>query len=135
MYAALTAAIGGFIAAYVKPLWLRVPLFFVAAATLVKDWGSTGDYAQKYLLNCVLLAAVVIGVRWIARLNLLGIFLVLLSSALLGSGLALLGQANAFYRGNGYAILGALALVYVWPLSKWLTGPLGQAAQAGQPLA
>jgi len=134
MFTALTAAIGGFIAAYVKPLWLRIPLFFVAGATLVKDWGSAGDYAQKYLLNCVLLAAVVFGVRWIAKLNLLGIFLVLASSALLSGALSFVGQANGFYRGNGYAILGALALLYAWPMAKWLTGPAPQDTQPREPV-
>src|SRR5262249_15464129 len=123
MFSALVAAIGGFIAVYVKPWALRVPLFLVGAATQVGDWGNPADFAKQYVLNCVLLAAIILGIRWLAGLNLFGIFLVLVGSSLLTSAMTFLGQANGFYRGNGYAILGALAALFAWPLVKWLASP------------
>jgi membrane protease YdiL (CAAX protease family) len=123
MYGALTAAIGGFIAVYVKPWTLRLPLFLVAAATRVGDWGNAADFAKQYLISCILLGAIVFGVCCLARLNLLGILLVFAGGALLSSGLTFLAQPNAFYRGNAYVIFGALALLFAWPLVKWLAGP------------
>jgi membrane protease YdiL (CAAX protease family) len=120
-YSALLAAIGGFIAAYVKPWALRLPIFLVGAATLVRDWGSTGDFVQQYAFKCIFLAVVVFGVRWLARLNVLGIFLVIFGSATASSALALLQQANSFYRGSAYAVLAILAAVLAWPLIKWRT--------------
>jgi len=120
LYSALLAAIAGFIAAYVKPVAFRIAIFLVSAATLVRDWGSGGDFAEKYLASCILLGAIVLGVRWIAKFNLLGVFLVTMSASLLVSGLALLGQPNSFYRMNGYAASGALITLFAWPLVKWL---------------
>jgi membrane protease YdiL (CAAX protease family) len=126
-FSALAAAIGGFVAVYVKPWWLRLPLFLVAAATRVSDWGTFGDYAKQYLASCILLGAVVFGVRWISRLNLLGIFLVLAGSSLLTSGMTFLGQPNAFYRGNAYAIFAAVGVIFAWPMVKWLSAPYQEA--------
>jgi hypothetical protein len=123
MFSAIIAAIAGFIAGCVKSWPVRILMFLIGAATLVGDWGSAGDYAQKYLLNCVLLGAIVFGVRWIAKFNLLGIFLVLMSTTLLSAALPLLKQQNGFYRGNGYAILAALLVLFGWPLLKWQRGP------------
>ena len=123
LYSALVAAIAGFIATYVKPVWLRALIFFAGAATLVRDWGNAGDYLQKYVLNCVVLAVIVFGIRWIAKLNLLGIFLVLASGSLLSGALALLEQPNSFYRGNGYALLAGVGVLFAWPLVKWLGTP------------
>ena len=123
MYSALTAAIGGFIAVYVKQWTLRVPLFLIAAATRVGDWGSAADFAKQYALGCILLGAIVLGVWWLARLNLLGIFVVLAGASLLTSAITFLGQPNSFYRGNAYAILVALVVLFAWPLMKWLMAP------------
>lgn len=123
MYSALTAAIGGFIAVYVKSWTLRIPLFLIAAATRVGDWGSSADFAKQYVLGCILLGAIVLGVRWLVRLNLLGIFIVLVGASLVTSAMTFLGQPNSFYRGNAYAILGAIVLLFAWPLAKWLTAP------------
>jgi len=123
MFSAIIAAIAGFIAACVKSWTIRILIFLIGAATLVGDWGSAGDYAQKYLLNCVLLGAIVFGVRWIAKFNLLGIFLVLMSTSLLSAALPLLKQQNSFYRGNAYAILAALLVLLGWPFLKWQMSP------------
>jgi len=83
MYSALLAAIAGFIAVYVQSWALRLPLFLVAAAIRIGDWGSPADFAKQYLFNCILLGAVICGIRWLARLNLLGVFLVIVGGLLL----------------------------------------------------
>ena len=121
LYCALLAAVGGFIAAYVKPWSLRLAVFLAGAAALVRDWGSAGDFLEQYLFKCVLLGVVVMGVRWIARLNILGIFLVIFSTAIISSAVALVEQANSFYRASAYAVLAILAAVLAWPLIKWRT--------------
>jgi hypothetical protein len=120
LFSALLAAIAAFIAAYVKPWTLRLLFFLVGAATLVGDWGNAADFAHKYLFNAILLGAIVVGVRWIAKLNLLGLFLVIAASSLTGSAVTLLKQSNSFYRGNAYAIFAALAVLLAWPFLKWL---------------
>ncbi len=119
LYSALVAAIAGFVAVYIKPIALRLLIFFAGAATLVGDWGSTGDFLLKYFASCVLLGVIVIGVRWIAKFNLLGIFLVVMGASLVPAALVLLKQENAFYRGNGQAILAGFLILLSWPLLKW----------------
>jgi len=134
LYSALVAAIAGFVAAYIKPVVFRVVIFLVGAATLVRDWGSSGDFAEKYLASCVLLGAIVLGVRWIAKFNLLGVFLVLMGASLLPAGLVLLKQENAFYHGNGQAILVGLLLLFGWPLLKWQIFPSSPEPSQGNPV-
>ena len=119
LYSALLAAIAGFVAVYIKPPALRLLIFLAGAATLVGDWGSTGDFLLKYFASCILLGAVIVGVRWIAKFNLLGIFLVLMGASLLPSALVLLKQENAFYKANGQAILVGVLILLGWPLLKW----------------
>lgn len=125
IYSAMLAAIAGFVAVYIKPIAVRLVVFLAGAATLVGDWGSTGDFLVKYFGSCVLLGAIVVGVRWIAKFNLLGIFLVVMGALLLPAGLALLKQEDAFYRGNGQGILVGLLLLFGWPLLKWQFFPSG----------
>ncbi|MBS1839807.1 MAG: CPBP family intramembrane metalloprotease [Acidobacteria bacterium] len=127
MYSALIAAIAGFVAVYVKPLWLRIPLFLVAAAVRIGDWGTPADFAKQYLVNCILLGAIIFGIRWLAGLNLLGIFLAIAGSSMLAGASTFLGRANDFYRHNGYAILAALAIMLAWPWVKWLSAPKASA--------
>jgi hypothetical protein len=53
------------------------------------------------------------------RFNILGCFLVAASTSLLSGAGEQLGQPDSFYRANGYAVLLALGLVFVWPLAAW----------------
>jgi len=119
--AALIAAIGGFFAWYVKPWAIRVPILLVGAATLVGDWGSAGDFVERYICSLVLLSVVVLGVGCVARLNLLGIFLAAFGSALLSSAMGLMQQPNQSYHHSAYALFVAILLLLGWPLVKWLT--------------
>ena len=124
-YSALLAAVAGFVAVYIKPLALRLLVFLAGAATLVSDWGSTGDFLEKYIASCVLLGVIVAGVRWIAKFNLLGIFLVIIGASLLPAALVLLKQEDNFYRTNAHVILTGLLIVFGWPLLKWQFFPSG----------
>ena len=118
-YSALLAAIAGFIAVYIRPLALRLLIFLAGAATLVGDWGGTKDFLIKYFAGCIFLGAVILGVRWIAKFNLLGIFLVVAGASLLPAALILLKQENAFYKANGQVILVGILILLGWPLLKW----------------
>jgi Type II CAAX prenyl endopeptidase Rce1-like len=117
-----------FVGAELRLRWLRLALFFAVAAGLVVNWGSPADFLKQFLISTISLTVVVFGIRQIVRFNLLGLFLVLACSLLLGGAAELVTQPNPFYRGNGYAILLAVALLLVWPLILWRTsGPLASA--------
>jgi hypothetical protein len=56
------------------------------------------------------------------RFNILGCFLIVAGSSLLGGASELLSQPDSFYRANGYAVLLALILLFAWPLMTWRRG-------------
>ena len=78
------------------------------------------DFLKQWLAELILLAALVFGVTRIARMNLLGYFLVLAIPPLLLSLVALLSQPNAFYQQQGYLALAALLALLAWPLAAWI---------------
>lgn len=112
-----------FVGAELRVRWLRLLLFFVVAAALVTNWGSPADFLKHFLARLILLGFVVFGIRWVARFNLLGWFLVIVCTGLLGSGLELTGQPDAFYRSQGHIVLTALVVLLLWPLVLWRLRP------------
>jgi membrane protease YdiL (CAAX protease family) len=116
-----------FIGAELRVRWLRLLLFFALAAAMVTNWGSPADFLKQFLGRLILLTVVVFGIRWVARFNLLGWFLVIVCTGMLRAGLQLTGQPDAFYRSQGYIVLTALGVLLVWPLVSWRLRP-GEAA-------
>ncbi len=112
-----------FIGAELRVRWLRLLLFIAVAAALVTNWGSPADFLKLFLERLILLGFVVFGIRWVARFNMLGWFLVIACTSLLKSGLELTGQPDAFYRNQGYIVLGALVVLLLWPLVLWRLRP------------
>jgi hypothetical protein len=116
----LVALVSSFIGAELRARWLRLLLFFLGAGALVGNgWGSPGDFAKQYIAQLILLTMIVFGIRRIMRFNILGCFLVVAGTSLLGTGLDLAAQPDIFYRANGFAVLLALALLLAWPLLAW----------------
>ncbi len=116
----IVAVLAGFIAAEVRPRWLRFSLFLLGALALVgSDWTSPVDLARQFLVRVVTLVVIVFGVRRIMRFNLFGCFLMVVGTSLLSGALPLLQQPEASYRVNGYLVLLALVLLLAWPLAAW----------------
>jgi membrane protease YdiL (CAAX protease family) len=120
---------GAFLGAELRVRWLRLGLFFAVAAALVTSWGSPADYLKQFIGSAILLGVVVFGIRRVVRFNLLGLFLVVVCSGLLGGAAEFVTQPNTFYRTNGYGILLAVVLLLAWPLVTWrLRGQEAQTA-------
>ena len=115
----LVALAAAFVAAEVRPLWMRAALFLLAALFLAGNWGSPGDFVQQFLARGLVLGVLVWGVCRVARFNLLGYFLVATAGELFSCAADLLVQPNPFYRANGFAVLLGLALLFAWPMVKW----------------
>ena len=128
-YTGLVAAISAFVASQLRQPWLRLLLFLFGALALAGGgWGSPADFGKQFLARLILLAVLVFGVSKIMRFNILGCFLIVAGTSLLGGAAELLGQPEHFYRMNGYAVLLAVALLLVWPLAAWRLDSQGQAA-------
>jgi membrane protease YdiL (CAAX protease family) len=128
----LVTALAAFVAAYVPQRWLRAVLLVGGALALVGGgWGNSADYVKQFAAEFILLGVIAAGVRYVMKLNLLGCFLVVAASALLGAMSELLGQQQAYYRANGLAVMAALVLMFAWPLVLWMkargSGPTASA--------
>ncbi len=125
----LIAAIAAFVAAYIPQTWLRVLLFFAGVLARVgSNWGNPADYAKQVVTEVILLGAIVLGVRYVMKFNLLGCFLAVVAGAALGGVSELLGQHVGFYQTNGMAVLAAVFALFAWPLVAWLRGSSGTSA-------
>jgi hypothetical protein len=122
---AYVVLIASFVAAKVRQTLLRTLLFFFGALAVVGgSWGTPADFAKQFLARLILLGVVVFGVRYLMRFNLLGCFLVVAGTSLVTGAAEMLAQPDAFYRGNGDAVLLMLALLFAWPLAAWRFGSM-----------
>jgi len=102
---------------------LRLVFFFVVATAFIPDWGSPADFLRQFVINGIVLAFVVYGIRRITRFNVLGLFLVVASTGLVAGAAELLEQPDSFYRMQGYLVLLALVVLLGWPLTMWRLRP------------
>lgn len=129
LFTAVLAVAVAFIGAELRVRWLRLLLFFAMAAAMVLNWGSPADFLKQFLMHLMLLTFWVFGIRWVARFNLLGWFLVIVCTTLPGAGFELTGQPDAFYRSQGYIVLTAMVVLLAWPLVLWRLRPGERAAE------
>jgi len=129
----LVVAVASFVAAKVHNPILRIVLLLAGSLSLVGgNWGSPADFVQRLLAQFIVLSIVALGVRYIVGFNILGCFLVVAATSLLGGASELLSQPDSFYRGNGYGVLAGLALFFAWPFVAWrMSGPANIAGDAG----
>jgi len=120
LYMGFVALAATFIASILRPTWLKALVFLVATfAAMPSNWGSPADYAKQWIAETILLAVLVLGVRYVMRFNIFGCFLVVALISLASGAAELLGQPDRFYRLNAYAVVAALVLLLAWPLMNW----------------
>jgi hypothetical protein len=115
------ALIAAFVADRIPQAWLRLFLFVLAALSFVGgSWINGWGLVQQFVAELLVFAAIILGVRYLVRFNLLGCFLVVAGVTLIGACSALLDQPAPFYRTNGYAVIVALVALLIWPLAAWI---------------
>ena len=123
----VAALASAFLAAELRVRWLRLVLFLTVAASMIASWGSPLDFVEQFVVAAILLGVVVFGIRRVARFNLLGWFLVIACTRLLGGAVELLSQPSKFYQTQGYIVVAALGLLLLWPLLTWRMRPGAEA--------
>ena len=121
LFTGLIAAAAGFIAAHCKSPAIRGALFVLGSLAMVGGWGSSADFLKQWIASAIFLAVVVFGIVRVARLNLLGYFLIFAIATLLTGCVELLSQPNGFYHVQGMVCIAALVITLIWPLSAWLS--------------
>jgi membrane protease YdiL (CAAX protease family) len=128
---ALVALTAAFIASMIRPLWMRAGVFALAVWALggfASNWSDPMDVIKKMVIGAMWIVVIDVTVRYVIRFNVLGYFMISASLVLLAGAGELLGHPDHFYRVNGYAVLMALAALFVWPLLAWRRGTLVRVA-------
>jgi hypothetical protein len=124
LYMGFVAFVATFVASMLRPIWLKGLVFLVATfATMPNNWGNSADYAKQWVAGTILLAVLVLGVRYVMRFNIFGCFLAIGIISLASGAAELVGQPDRFYRLNGYAVIAAVVLLLAWPLVNWRSTP------------
>jgi hypothetical protein len=130
----LTAAVAitaGFIVSMIRPKWLRAGVFVLAAVALggfVANWHDPMDVAKKMVIGAIWIGVINVMVRYVARFNVLGYFLMVAGLFLLAGAGEMLRHPDYFYRANGYGILLGLVVLFGWPLVAWRRGGVAERA-------
>jgi membrane protease YdiL (CAAX protease family) len=110
----------GLIAAYVRPLWMRAGLVVLVAVLMATNVATPAAFLRDAAFHAVTIAALWLGVTRIARFNVMGYFLLAAMTVLVPGAVELLGQPNAYFRANGYAVIALALALLAWPLLSWL---------------
>ena len=120
LYIGVVALAASFIAAKMRPLWMRTLLFLLGTLVPVgANWGNAADFAKQWVMQAIVFSVLVAGVVWIMRFNLLGGLLIIAAISLVDGASELLGQPDNFYRANGYVVVLLLVLALAWPILAW----------------
>ena len=117
LFAGLIAAVAAFILVHCKSPVIRGMLLVLASLAMIGDWGSAADFLAQWITSGLYLLVVVFGVSRVARLNLLGYFLVLALPQMMMGAEEMLAQPNRSYHAQGLACIAALAVLLVWPIA------------------
>jgi hypothetical protein len=108
------------IAAYVRPLWMRVGLVILVAVLFATKAATPGTFLREAAFHVAVIVVVWLSVKHIVRFNVLGYFLLATMTALIPGAVELLEQPNAYFRANGYAVIAFAVALLAWPLFSWL---------------
>jgi len=119
LVSAIIAVVVGFVANYVRNRWLQILFILAVVLARMQESHSGAGFARNFILELGMLCFAWWGISRLVRFNLLAYFLLTITLVLVQEGVTLLKQPNAFLHVNGVAVLGACALLLIWPLIAW----------------
>jgi hypothetical protein len=115
-----TIAIGAaLIVAYIRSLWMHAGIVVLIAVIFATNAATAGTFLREAAFHVVIIVAVWLSVKHIVRFNALGYFLLAAMTEFISGAVELLGQPNAYFRANGYAVIALAIALLVWPLFSW----------------
>lgn len=108
-----------FIAAYIRPAWMRAGLVILYAALIATNVAAPGAFFREAAFRLVVAVVVWFGVSRVVRFNMLGYFLLAATITLVPDVAELLRQPNPYFHANGYAVLACALAILAWPLVLW----------------
>jgi membrane protease YdiL (CAAX protease family) len=115
----LVGLVAGFVAAYIRPAWMRAGVLILYAILSATDVATPGAFFREAAFRLLVAVAVWFGVSRLVRFNVLGYFLLAATITLASGAVELLEQPNYYSRANGYAILACALAALAWPLIMW----------------
>jgi membrane protease YdiL (CAAX protease family) len=113
------ALAGSFLASEVRLRAVRLILFFAVTLGFIATWGSSPDFLKHFFQNLLLMAFVVMGISRFVRVNLAGLFLIVICTGLLGGAAPLLAETDHYYQTQGYLVIAATVLLLALPVVQW----------------
>jgi hypothetical protein len=107
------------IAEYIRPQWERAAFVILVALLMATDAATLGTFLREAAFHVVVFAAAWLAVKHILRFNVLGYFLLAAMTVLIPEAIDLITQPNAYFHGNGYAVIAFAAVLVAWPLLSW----------------
>jgi hypothetical protein len=108
------------IAAYIRPLWMRAGMVVLVAVLFATNAATLRTVLQEAAFHVAIIIVVWLIAKHIVRFNVLGYFLLAAMTEFISGAVELLGQPNAYFRANGYAVIALAAALLTWPLLFWV---------------
>jgi hypothetical protein len=125
----LVALVAGFVAVYIRPVWMRAGILILYAMLTATNVATPGAFFREAAFRLLVAVAVWFGVSRVVRFNVPGYFLLAATITLVSGAVELLEQPNSYFHANGYAILVCVLALLSWPVIMWRR----QVAQAFYP--
>ena len=95
---------------------MRAALVVAVAMLMVTDVATPGGFLREAAFHLVTIGVLWIGVTHIIRFNVMGYFLLAAMTVLISGAVELLGQPNASFHANGYAVVAFAVVLLAWPV-------------------
>ncbi len=119
MLAGMVGLAAGLVAAYVRPIWMRLSIMILYAVLMTTNVATPGAFIRDAAFRLFVISVLWLGVKRVVRFNVMGYFLLAVMIALVPGAIELIEQPNPSFHANGYAVVAFAAVMLAWPLMRW----------------
>jgi hypothetical protein len=119
LLAGMVGLAAGLVAAYVRPIWMRLSIMIFYAVLMATNVATPGAFIRDAAFHLFVISVLWLGVKRIVRFNVMGYFLLAAMVALVPGAIELIEQPSPFFHANGYAVVAFAVVILAWPLMCW----------------